>query len=464
MNHRDGTTDASEGSTNGHVAAKGHDVPVRDANGHGATNGHANGSNGHAAANGNGHGHAHANGHTNGQANDLANGHAIGPHLIDAHGGTLVSLFAGPEEAAALEWEAESLPSITVGPRRQADLELLANGAYSPLRGFMDKADFDSVLDRSRLASGIVWTIPITLDVDAAAAAQLSAGDRVALRDTRGILLAVLDLTEKYLYDREHYARAVFGTTETAHPGVAKIHEQGDWLLGGPITLVRRPETIEFPAYHLDPVQTRALIRERGWRTVVGFQTRNPIHRAHEFILKSSLEIFDALMIQPLVGETRPEDIPADVRLRCYEALIEGYYPKDRTFLTVLPAVMRFAGPREAVFHALIRKNYGCTHFIVGRDHAGVGNYYGTYDAQKIFDRFTPEEIGIQPLRFEHTFYCHVCQGMASFKTCPHPTDKHLTLSGTRVREMLAQKEIPPAEFTRPEVARILMEMSGGRA
>src|SRR5206468_11044959 len=262
-----------------------------------------------------------------------------------------------------------------------------------------------------------------------------------------------LDLHEKYTYDRDEYARRVFGTTETAHPGVRRIYEQGEWLLGGPLTVLRRPETVEFPQYHLDPVQTRALIEEKGWRTVVGFQTRNPIHRAHEFMLKSSLEIFDALLIQPLVGETREADIPARVRLRCYEVLIEGYYPKDRTLLAVLPAVMRFAGPREAVFHALIRKNYGCTHFIVGRDHAGVGNYYGTYDSQRIFDAFTPEEIGIHPLRFEHTFYCSVCQGMASSQTCPHQTDKHLTHSGTRGREMLPQRDTPPAELTRPEVA-----------
>jgi sulfate adenylyltransferase len=256
--------------------------------------------------------------------------------------------------------------------------------------------------------------------------------------------------------------REVFRTNDPAHPGVRRILEQGQVLLGGRVTVVRRPGTIEFPEHHLDPAQTRALIRERGFKSVVGFQTRNPIHRAHEFILKSALELHDALLIQPLVGETRPGDIPAAVRLRCYEALLEAYYPRQRTLLSVLPAVMRFAGPREAVFHALIRKNYGCTHFIVGRDHAGLNGYYGPYDAQQIFDEFSPAELGVVPLRYENTFYCAVCIGMASLKTCPHPTSEHLSLSGTRVREMLARRELPPTEFTRPEVARILMELETG--
>lgn len=404
------------------------------------------GPNGHDAA---------SNGHTD--AKDRAHG------LIAPHGGSLVSLWADATEAASIEREAPRLTSLVLDRRQQSDLELLANGAYSPLRGFMGRDDLRSVLERSRLASGEVWTIPIVLGADAPSAARVSPGDLVALRDETGTLLGVLDLQEKHPHDRDDHAWRVYGTTDVAHPGVARVYEQESWLLGGPVTVVRRPETIEFPQYHLDPLETRALIEDRGWRTVVGFQTRNPIHRAHEFMLKSALEIFDALLIQPLVGETREADIPARIRLRCYEVLLEGYYPKDRTLLAVLPAVMRFAGPREAVFHALIRKNYGATHFIVGRDHAGVGSYYGPYDAQRIFDTFTADEIGIQPLRFENTFYCHVCQGMASLKTCPHPTEKHLTLSGTKVRQMLAQRETPPVEFTRPEVARVLMEMSAPR-
>ena len=397
-------------------------------------------------------------------------GHALHPprprasgsarSLIAPQGGALVDLWASPGEAAEIAVAAPALPRVTLNLRQQADLELLANGAYSPLRGFMEKDDLESVLERGRLASGIVWTIPIVLAVDDGASSLLRVGERIGLEDTQGHLLAVMDLRERYAWNRTVYAQSVFRTTDGRHPGVQKVLEKGEWLLGGPLTVVRRPDTIEFPSYHLDPAQTRTIIQQKGWRTVVGFQTRNPIHRAHEFILKSALEIFDGLLIQPLVGETRPGDVPAQVRLRCYEALLEGYYPKDRILLAVLPAVMRFAGPREAVFHALIRKNYGCTHFIVGRDHAGVGGYYGPYDAQRIFDEFEPEEIGIQPLRFENSFFCTVCQSMASFKTCPHPPEKHLSLSGTKVREMLAQRELPPAEFTRPEVARILMEAS----
>ena len=404
---------------------------------------------------GNGNGHEAAGVRTAGSSGVIGPGGMIAPH-----GGSLVELWATPAAAEILDREGPGMPSVLLGERQQSDLELLANGAFSPLTGFMGLEDLESVLVRSRLASGAVWTIPVVLGVDSATAAKLSRGDDIALRDQSESLLAVLHLEEKYTWDKEEYARRVFGTADPAHPGVKKTFETGEWLLAGPITVVRRPATIEFPRYHLDPAQTRALFHEKGWRTIVGFQTRNPIHRAHEFILKSALELFDGLLIHPLVGETRPEDIPADVRLRCYEALIEGYYPKERTMLAVLPAVMRFAGPREAVFHALIRKNYGCTHFIVGRDHAGVGNYYGPYDAQKIFDRFEPAEIGIQPLRFENSFYCTACQSMASYKTCPHPVDRHVSLSGTKVREMLRQGELPPAEFTRPEVAQILMEMS----
>jgi len=388
-------------------------------------------------------------------------GWAKGPakrDLIPPHGGKLISLWTTEEEAQEIAREARSFPAVHLDRRQLSDLELLASGAYSPLEGFLCRDDFEAVLHLSRLASGSVWTIPITLAVDGETASKLSPGHPVALHDDGGDLLGILHLSDKFLYDKEEYARRVFQTASASHPGVKRIYEQGEWILGGPVKVLRRPPTVEFPLYHLDPAHTREIIRDRGWRSVVGFQTRNPIHRAHEFMLKSALEIFDALLIQPLVGETRPSDIPAKVRLRCYEVLIDGYYPKDRTLLTVLPAVMRFAGPREAVFHALIRKNYGCTHFIVGRDHAGVGGYYGPYDAQRIFDQFDSGEIGIAPLCFENTFYCTVCQSMASYKTCPHPAERHISLSGTRVREMLAQREAPPAEFTRPEVARVLLE------
>ena len=379
--------------------------------------------------------------------------------LIRPHGGRLVNRWAGPEESARIEREASRLPRLVLTRRQQSDLQLIAGGAYSPLVGFMGREDFESVIRSSRLASGVVWTIPIALAVQRQESALLSPGDPVALYSSRGTLLGLLHLRDRFSIERDEIARRVFRTTDPAHPGVKRLHEEGEWLLGGEVTVIRRSAEVEFPKYHFDPIQTRALIRKRGWSTIVGFQTRNPIHRAHEFMLKSALEIFDGLMIHPLVGETQASDIPARVRLRCYEVLLEGYYPKERTLLTVLPAVMRFAGPREAIFHALIRKNYGCTHFIVGRDHAGVGNFYGPYDAQRAFDEFSPEEIGITPLCFENTFYCAACLGMASFKTCPHPADRHVVLSGTKVREMLARREALPIEFTRPEVARVLMEM-----
>ena len=378
---------------------------------------------------------------------------------IRPHGGKLVNRWASPKEAARIEQEAPRLPRLVLSRRQQSDLQLIASGAYSPLEGFMGREDLDSVVRTSRLATGAIWPIPISLAFQRPVVRRLLIGEPVALYDSRETLLGLLHLRDRFSINPEQIARCVFRTTDSSHPGVRRLREEGRWLLGGKVTVLRRSEEVEFPEYHLNPIQTRALIRKRGWKTVVGFQTRNPIHRAHEFMLKSALEIFDGLMIQPLVGETQPSDIPARVRLRCYEVLLDGYYPRERTLLTVLPAVMRFAGPREAIFHALVRKNYGCTHFIVGRDHAGVGNFYGPYDAQRAFDDFPPEEIGITPLCFENTFYCAACLGMASFKTCPHPADRHVVLSGTKVREMLARREALPIEFTRPEVARVLMEM-----
>jgi sulfate adenylyltransferase len=377
--------------------------------------------------------------------------------LITPHGGQLVDREVAGQEAAALQERARSLPVLRLSSRTLSDLELIAVGALSPLEGFMTQRQYRSVVDEMRLPGSLAWSLPITLAATREEAASFRDGGQIALANGSGEPLAVLDLEEQFDYDKEAEAQAVYRTTEDAHPGVAALYAQGEVLLGGRVTLFRRPPAA-FAEHRLAPSQTRAAFAERGWRTVVGFQTRNPIHRAHEYIQKCALEIVDGLLLHPLVGETKGDDIPADVRMRCYEVLLEGYYPKERVLLSVLPAAMRYAGPREAIFHALVRKNYGCSHFIVGRDHAGVGSYYGTYDAQKIFDEFAPEELGMTPLFFEHTFFCRACQSMVSSKTCPHDADQRVALSGTRVREMLAVGEAPPPEISRPEVARVLIE------
>jgi sulfate adenylyltransferase len=374
------------------------------------------------------------------------------------HGGTLINrILDGDSRQAQLE-RAESLPSITVGSVAASDLELIGNGAFSPLTGFMGEADYRGVVDDMRLASGLPWSIPVTLAVARDEADSLQIGSQIALRDEDGRVLAILDLAEKYGRDAQHEAQQVFRTAEDAHPGVARIYAGGDVYLGGEVTVLNGPANPPFAEYRRTPAETRAYFADKGWRRVVGFQTRNPIHRAHEYLTKVALEVVDGLMIHPLVGDTKSDDIPADVRMRAYETLLADYYPADRTLLSVYPAAMRYGGPREAIFHAIARKNYGCSHFIVGRDHAGVGSYYGTYDAQKIFDEFGADELGITLLFFEHTFWCSACEGMASLKTCPHGDEEHLILSGTKVREMLSSGEMPPQEFSRPEVAQILIE------
>ncbi len=375
---------------------------------------------------------------------------------IPAHGGTLIQRIATPEQATELQAQAPTWPQVTLDDRAQSDLEMIAIGGFSPLTGFMGRADYESVLQSMHLQNGLPWSLPVTLPVSAELAASLKIGQQVALYTAAGDLLGSLELTEKFDYDKAQEAELVYRTTEVQHPGVKVLYTQGPVYLAGPITLLRRDPHPLFPAYQIDPVESRRQFQARGWRTVVGFQTRNPIHRAHEYIQKCALEIVDGLFLHPLVGATKSDDIPADVRMRCYEVLMEHYYPKDRVILAINPAAMRYAGPREAIFHALVRKNYGCTHFIVGRDHAGVGSYYGTYDAQYIFDEFAPGELGIQPLMFEHAFFCTVTGTMATAKTSPSTPEQRIHLSGTKVREMLSRGEVPPPEFSRPEVAQLL--------
>ena len=381
--------------------------------------------------------------------------------LIAPHGGKLINREAAGDEATSLQEKAKSLPLLRLTSRALSDLELIANGGLSPLEGFMTQAQYRSVVEEMHLPNGDVWSLPVTAAASREDAASYKDGQQIALAGESGEPHALLDLEERFDYDKQAEAEQVYRTTEDAHPGVAALYAQGEVLLGGKVTVFRQPSEA-FAEYRLTPAQTRAAFTERGWSTVVGFQTRNPVHRAHEYIQKTAMEIVDGLLLHPLVGDTKEGDIPPDVRMKCYQVLLDGYYPSDRVLLSVLPAAMRYAGPREAIFHALVRKNYGCSHFIVGRDHAGVGSYYGTYDAQKIFEEFTSEELGMTPLFFEHSFFCRSCQGMASSKTCPHDADQRVFLSGTKVREMLAAGEAPPPEFSRPEVAQVLIDSMRG--
>jgi sulfate adenylyltransferase len=366
--------------------------------------------------------------------------------LIAPHGGMLVDRRG--ERPAALG----SLEAIVLTSREVSDLDMIASGALSPLEGFMGREDYERVVEDMHLASGLPWALPVCVAVDSA-----PAGDAVALVDEGGRALAVLEVEEVYPYDRDREAELCFRTTDDAHPGVARLFRQKPLYVGGRVTVFDRPEPA-FPKLARDPAETRRIFAERGWKRVVGFQTRNPIHRAHEYLTKVALETVDGLLVHPLVGETKSDDVPVDVRVDCYRALLEGYYPEERVLLSAFPAAMRYAGPREAIWHAICRKNYGCSHFIVGRDHAGVGDFYGTYDAQLVFDDFAPHELDVEPMFFEHTFWCNVCGSMASTKSCPHGPEDRVFLSGTKVREMLSEGEVPPAEFTRPEVAGVLID------
>ncbi|MGI2901872.1 sulfate adenylyltransferase [Tolypothrix sp. VBCCA 56010] len=375
------------------------------------------------------------------------------PDTIAPHGGQLVNRIASAEQREEFLSKADVLPQVQLDERAVSDLEMIAIGGFSPLTGFMNQSDYDRVVSQMRLANGVVWSIPITLSVSEEIASGLTEGNLIRLDNPKGEFIGVLQLTQKYRYDKKLEAINVYRTDDINHPGVQVLYNQGSVNLAGDIWLLQRKPHPQFPTYQIDPAESREMFKVNGWKTIVGFQTRNPIHRAHEYIQKCALETVDALFLHPLVGATKDDDIAADVRMRCYEILLDHYYPRDRVILAINPAAMRYAGPREAIFHALVRKNYGCTHFIVGRDHAGVGNYYGTYDAQHIFDEFDPSELGIIPMMFEHAFYCTRTKQMATTKTSPSKPEERIHLSGTKVREMLRRGESPPPEFSRPEVA-----------
>ncbi|MDG2477665.1 MAG: sulfate adenylyltransferase [Phycisphaerales bacterium] len=382
--------------------------------------------------------------------------------LVPPHGGTLINRIVSETQAATLREEAANLPRIELSSKQACDLEMIAIGAFSPLTGYVGKADFDSICNEMRLANGTVFPIPVTLAVDETVKGTLSEGGRAALHHADGTLLAVMDVAELYDHNRDIEMDGVFRTRDEAHPGVKAIMDEGDCLVGGDIhVLTVTPEHEpgeQFTEYRLAPAATRAAFEAKGWSTVAAFQTRNPIHRAHEYLCKCATEICDGLLIHPLVGETKPGDIPADVRMKCYETIIENYFVPDFTMLSVMPAAMRYAGPREAVLHAVVRQNYGVSHFIVGRDHAGVGDYYGTYDAQQIFNDLNEGDLAVTPLKFEHAAWSNKAQGMVSAKTFPKIKGDQIFLSGTKVRELLAEGKRPPAEFSRPEVADVLIE------
>lgn len=380
--------------------------------------------------------------------------------LVPPHGGALKPLLLNGTERQEWVARAKSLSSIRLSSRETADLIMLAMGAFSPLEGFMGQEDYRGVVQDMHMQDGTMWPIPITLSVSQDQAASISVWDEIALEDEEsGELMGIMSVQEKFPYDKKLEAKNVFRTEDEAHPGVAKVYSQKDILLAGPVkALSEGPYPQLYGEHYGRPSETREIFTELGWTKVAAFQTRNPIHRSHEYCTKIALEVSDGILIHPLVGKLKADDIPADIRMKCYQVLLEKYYPRDRVVLKVYPMEMRYAGPREALLHAIFRQNYGCSHLIVGRDHAGVGDYYGPFDAQKIFEEIPAGDLHIKPLNIDWTFWCHQCDGMASMKTCPHGKEDRVLISGTKVRDMLSKGEMPPKEFTRPEVAQILAD------
>ncbi len=380
--------------------------------------------------------------------------------LVPPHGGQLKPLLLEGEELKQEKEKARSLPSVRITSRESSDLVMMAMGAFSPLDGFMGKEDYICVIENMHMKDGTLWPVPITLSVSGDQAESLQLNSEIALVDEENEeLMGSMKVTEKFTYDKNLEAKHVFRTEDEAHPGVAKLLAQKEILLAGPVKAFSEgPYPEVYGKYFGRPRETRKLFEEHGWGTVAAFQTRNPIHRSHEYCTKIALEVSDGLLIHPLVGKLKADDIPADIRMKCYEVLMEKYYPRDRVALKVYPMEMRYAGPREAILHAIFRQNYGCSHLIVGRDHAGVGNYYGPFDAQAIFDDIDEDELHLEPLKIDWTFWCHTCDGMASLKTCPHKKEDRVLISGTNLRKMLAEGQMPPKEFSRPEVVRILID------
>ncbi len=374
---------------------------------------------------------------------------------IEPHGGKLINRYIKPEDRESKLSEAKKLKSIHIDEYLSFDLDGIAKGIFSPLEGFMGEEETLNCLFNMYLRKGVPWTIPILLDVTKKEAEQIELGEKIALATNNNTIVGTIVVREKFSLDKTLLAEKIYGTKDEAHPGVKRTYSLGEVFIAGEVEVFEK-KTIEFEEYNLPPKITRAIFKERNWKRIVAFQTRNPIHRAHEYLTKCALEICDGLLIHPLMGTTKSDDIPGEIRMKCYQALIQNYYPNQHVLLSIMPVNMRYAGPKEAIMHSIIRKNYGCTHIIIGRDHAGVGNYYGPYDAQKIFDQFDPNELKITPLFFENTFYCKTCGNMASTKTCPHDQSHHMTLSGTKVREMLNKGEKLPPEFTRKEIAEIL--------